>query len=953
MSDLPGGFPVGALVALDGMTEKAEAVEGILDSDAQSMDFNGSQAQLLEWKAEEEKWICVTFNGCVIGVKPQFCRLLTADELEGYNLVVGPRVEVERLVPRMSAVLVDHGFLVMNIILSDAFRVQMFDVAKALEEDGMFSRLPAGFEAGYLGRDGKGKTVLIDTSAADTPFSVLNSPLPAQDQNISILSQLLQPYMQDNFGFDIYSRTSLMLRMPFAGLEDEAKYPAPIAPAKEMDAFMSTMGRKRMCVLHFLGPASGELTLLPKFEEVPEIILAAKPNTMVMFLTDQYDYTYVSEGECLTLQSWFLDRPLVFKQIGVNGTLEALAKPKQDDSAPPPLSDGAVVFSGLASRDPCCADEHEKFWAALRHAGCDGFLEIPHERFDIDQYIEYEDQSKALREGKSYCRHQGQVEGIEIFDAGFFSIPETEVYGMDPEQRIVLETAWLAMGSAGYDVKKLKRDSAHVGCFVGISSSDWRDVCQAPSANGVPETFIANRFSYAVNLKGPSTIVNTACSASLVATHAAKLHLSFRHDPLEACVCVGVSLNTSPGTWIGNCSGQMLSFLGRSYTFNSTADGYGRGEGAAGFVIKLGEYSVDADNVYAALAGSHSNSDGRSASLTAPNGPAQQRLLRAVLSETGLQQPEIDVYEAHGTGTSLGDPIEVGAVKKVQVQRPRTSPILISCSKTNLGHLEGGAGASALCKCILAAMHNECCPNQHLREQNPHLDMEGFPALLLAEPLPFRAEAAYVGVSGFGYGGTNAHCLAYGRNVCTTRATGQKMSEAAFVRKINAAPPPDIWTEGDTYEDWTTTGMPHVGVSEGKSYQVELTATGKAVWRETVVPDLAESGCSYFIQGSSNDWEMSEMQASESVAGLYSIEITIGPSGEETFQIAVDMDDDLVLYPEKPRCTKKSAKIRGPEPAPSQEDAWLIRGDSGTRYTIELFKPSAATTSVTWLRSTS
>merc|ERR1719401_786367 len=162
----------------------------------------------------------------------------------------------------------------------------------------------------------------------------------------------------------------------------------------------------------------------------------------------------------------------------------------------------------MASRDPCDADEHSKLWRALRHAGCDGFLEIPYTRFDLDQYVFHEDQAVAAQTGRSYCRHQGHIEGIEVFDSSFFNIPQSEVYGMDPEQRIVLETGWLAMSEAGYVRKDVQKQGAHVGVFVGISSSDWRDACQAPSANGVPETFIANRFNYLINLKGPSFISN-------------------------------------------------------------------------------------------------------------------------------------------------------------------------------------------------------------------------------------------------------------------------------------------------------------------------------------------------------------------------------------------------------------------------------------------------------------
>jgi len=590
---------------------------------------------------------------------------------------------------------------------------------------------------------------------------------------------------------------------------------------------------------------------------------------------------------------------------------------------------------------------HEKLWSAVRHGGCDGFLEIPAARFDVDTYIDYYDQQRAVSRGMSYCRHQGQVEGIDIFDASFFTIPDQEAYGMDPEQRILMETGWLSLAHAGYDRKKLQKDSAHLGVFVGISGSDWRDVCQVPSANGVPETFIANRFSYAINLKGPSFIMNTACSASLVATHSAKIHLLFPWDPLDGCVCAGISLNLSPGTWAGNCAGNMLSFGGRSFTFNGSADGYGRGEGSASMVIRRAEYDVHDPSTYALLAGSHTNSDGRSASLTAPNGPAQQRLLRAVLTETQLQPVEIDVYEAHGTGTSLGDPIEVGAVRKVLNQRAH--PCMISCSKTNLGHLEGGAGMSAFCKCIMAVMHNECAPNQHLREQNPHLDIEGWPANLIMEAQPLKADASYVGVSGFGYGGTNSHALAYGQNMVTSRGMGQKHLMDTVFRKIKSASLPDIWMDGDDYEEWATTGVPHLSADYGKTYHVELLPDGKAVWREAAAPGVSDSVTSFYIQGSFSNWETLALEASEEIGGLYTFEVTLGSKGQESFQISVDNDPECVLYPEQPNCTRKTTQVLGPSAPPSREHAWVIKGDGGARYRVEVFK-AGPTTSVTWFR---
>mmetsp|Transcript_89371 Transcript_89371/g.278043 ORF Transcript_89371/g.278043 Transcript_89371/m.278043 type:complete len:959 (+) Transcript_89371:20-2896(+) len=936
-------FPPGALVAISGVTGKVDPIEGT--SSSEPIDVNGAKAQLVEWNAERGEWLVVSFDGRVFYVPPKCCFLLTPDELEGCDLIVGPSSVPEELVRQMSELLVEKGFATMNVILSTQQRAEIINAVKGLEEDDLFTRLPAGFEPGYLGKGGRAKVALLESLKDETPADLLASALPAQDQSYTLFSQLLAPLAQEHLGFSVYSRTNLLLRLSFADVGDEARYAPPPAQSREADAFLAMMSRKRVTLLHFLGPGSGELRLIPKAAECAEVTFSAEPNTLLVLLSDQYDYSYQPRGESLCLQCFFLSEPLQFELEKTPGLIEA---PEREPAGAPPPAGEQIVVVGMASRDPCCADMHEKLWSAVRHGGCDGFLEIPSARFDVDNYIDYYDQQRAVATGKSYCRHQGHVEGIDIFDAGFFNLPESEAYGMDPEQRVLMETGWLAMAHAGFDKKKLHKDSAHLGVFVGISGSDWRDCCQVPSANGVPETFIANRFSYAINLKGPSFIMNTACSASLVAAHSAKIHLLFPADPLDGAVVAGISLNLSPGTWAGNCAGNMLSFLGRSFTFNGSADGYGRGEGSASMVIRKGEYALNSDPcTYALLAGSHTNSDGRSASLTAPNGPAQQRLLRAVLAETQLQPVEIDVYEAHGTGTSLGDPIEVGAVRKVLNQREHS--MLVSCSKTNLGHLEGGAGMSAFCKCIMAVLHSECAPNQHLREQNPHLDIEGWPAHLLMEALPLRADACYVGVSGFGYGGTNSHALAYGRNMITSRGGSQKHLAGSIYRRVKAAAAPEVWMDGDDYEDWATSGVPHLRAEPGQTYHIELLADGKAVWREAARPEVSDSVSAFQIQGSFSSWDLLSLEPSEDVPGLYTYEVVLGSKGQEAFQICADSDPELVLYPEHPNCTRKATPVMGPAPPPSREHSWVIKGDSGARFRVEVFK-SGGSVSVTWFK---
>ncbi|CAJ1432419.1 unnamed protein product [Effrenium voratum] len=278
---------------------------------------------------------------------------------------------------------------------------------------------------------------------------------------------------------------------------------------------------------------------------------------------------------------------------------------------------------------------------------------------------------------------------------------------------------------AGIQMSDLKRMPKHIGCFVGVSGSEWGMVPHPTDAAGCgsAEAVISNRVNFALNLKGASQTINTACSAGLVATHTGKLYLKYKDfDPLEGSICCGTQLAYSPYGFVGCCGGGMLSFLGRCFTYDKTADGYLRGEGVAGIFLELQEYSKEA---FAAMPASQANQDGKSASITAPNGPSQEKCIKACFREAKYLPSEVDCFETHGTGTALGDPIEVGAFRRIYVQSPRVQPLLVTSSKTNLGHLEGCAGMAGFIKCALQVMRCECSPNIHLRERNPHLETEG------------------------------------------------------------------------------------------------------------------------------------------------------------------------------------------------------------------------------------
>ncbi|CAJ1425217.1 unnamed protein product, partial [Effrenium voratum] len=340
----------------------------------------------------------------------------------------------------------------------------------------------------------------------------------------------------------------------------------------------------------------------------------------------------------------------------------------------------------------------------------------------------------------------------------------------------------------------------------------------------------------------------------------------------------------------------MHSHIGRCFTYNFSADGYTRGEATASTALKLKPFDREQGD-YGVIAGSQANQDGRSASLTAPNGPAQERCLQAVIKEVNMKPAEMDTTECHGTGTSLGDPIEIGAYKKAVgdvhgAEAQEHEPVVITSSKSNIG----SAGVSGFLKCVLLCLYGEGTPNCHLNCLNPHLDMTGFPGIMTTENLTFRTEASFNGVLSFGFGGTNACATVWGVNQMTSRGVGtSKDLYSLFIRKMQDAPPQEVTIVGDdweadqrlslvlssvfTWQDWEM-GGPDKDARFNDVFEVELDPDGVvSYWKKD--KQSFDPGSSYFLTGTFNDWRYDEMEADLNVPGLYFATVRITANVEE------------------------------------------------------------------------
>lgn len=441
------------------------------------------------------------------------------------------------------------------------------------------------------------------------------------------------------------------------------------------------------------------------------------------------------------------------------------------------MNENHIAIIGIGCRFPSVKTP-KSFWEIL-HNGIDTVSKIPKGRWDINAFYDPE----AATSGKMNTKWGGFLQEVARFDPSFFGISPREAEHMDPQQRLILEVTWEALENAGVVPKDLA--GSQTGVFIGIGSYDYHKVLckdlssiEAYSGTGSSNSIAANRLSYVLDLRGPSVAIDTACSSSLVAVHLATQSLQTGESNL--CLVGGVNLILSPDLTITFSQARMLASDGRCKTFDASADGYVRGEGCGVVVLKrLCDALGDGDNIQAVIKGSAVNQDGLTNGLTAPNGLSQQVVIRQALEKAAVKPSQISYVETHGTGTSLGDPIEVNSLKTVLMQgRDISQPCWIGSVKSNIGHLEAAAGIAGLIKVVLSLQHREIPPQLHFKQLNPYIEIKNTPIKIPTSLQKWSAveEPRLAGVSSFGFGGTNAHLILEEApvRVKTDRAKGEQ-----------------------------------------------------------------------------------------------------------------------------------------------------------------------------------
>ncbi|MEB3071631.1 polyketide synthase Pks13 [[Mycobacterium] vasticus] len=431
----------------------------------------------------------------------------------------------------------------------------------------------------------------------------------------------------------------------------------------------------------------------------------------------------------------------------------------QDWSRDADVADIAVI--GLATRFPGDMNTPDETWAKLL-AGFDAITDLPQGRWS--EFLE--EPRIAERVAKARTRG-GYLSDIKGFDAEFFALSKMEADNIDPQQRMALELTWEALEHARIPASSLRGEA--VAVYMGSSNADYQNLALSdPSIThpyaitGNASSIIANRISYFYDFRGPSVTVDTACSSSLVAAHSGVQAL--RSGEADVAVVGGVNALITPLVTVGfDEVGGVLSPDGRIKSFSADADGYSRAEGGGVLILKrVDDARRDGDQILAVIAGSAVNHDGRSNGLLAPNPDAQAAVLRKAYKNAGIDPRTVDYIEAHGTGTILGDPIEAEALGRV-VGRGRAAdkPALLGAVKSNVGHLESAAGAASLTKIVLALQHDKIPPSINYTGPNPYIDFAGthLQVASTASDWPRYGGYAVAGVSGFGFGGANAHLV--------------------------------------------------------------------------------------------------------------------------------------------------------------------------------------------------
>jgi len=952
-------FDLGSFVELHGLGDNSP-LGVIVGQERQGTDvlashFNG-QKGLIATCSGDGKYLVNTMDDQLLSVDEHNLRPWDPPGPEdgGFDLL-WPSVadEMFQLPTVAASFLAAKGWCLLHINMPDDQCAAAAQQARHLKD---FSAPRQEFLADFMGHAGTGRSAAFSSSHLQQEGAAFTDLVRCSGK-LTKLMHGLKALTFDAMGFNSYSRSKSYVWVPYADSDEAERYPS--LPLSEDDVekgvieeHIHFIRRRKVCMMLIIESAESELWLYPKDDDLgfQNVRIPISKKKLLLFRHDLMSFKYQpADTTSVVLQSWILAEPPRLAPAAVfddeyqrneaYGIKKGILCPE----------DERVCIMSLMTRLPGNSDGLAKYTTALL-AGADASKFIPHTRFDMSEYFsaDYKDVP-----GKSMTAHGGLCSDKEVysFDNEFFRISDYDANMMAPGQRILVEVGYQCLSLSGYTRESLWNHKC--GVYIGDMGTDvmpgWNISMEGmvkPSAcDGMKNFITSGRLSHVLGMNGPTWSVDTACSSSLVATNVAvnalrplvaedSMFLRFHDSALKNALAAGIMVIVSPYFYVTLSKAQMFSVNGRCFTFDMSGNGYARGEGCGCLHLRTSHAREDMDTQVAVLMGVNVNQDGKSATLTAPNGPSQQACIKASLDEAGLSSAEITVAECHGTGTALGDPIEVGALRRA-IGENNSVPVLLTSAKSNICHLESAAGMAGIEKCIVMLLASIGTPNCHLSRLNPHLDLSGFPVLVENEVTNTGLNSGLSGVSSFGYGGTNAR----GDVWAQCRVGSQKSGELDF-EKVDQVCVTCPITMG--LIDWITgepislkpgldrkTNKAAVLRDEFASYDVSAHVYSGG-YRYRSMPlmkadpqDRLDPTMTLYIRGSWTAFQYYEEMDPDG-PGCYSYTMMLGEARYDTFHLCLDKDSNMDIYP---AINKASPKIWicGPNGARNGR-TWIIDG---------------------------
>lgn len=762
-------------------------------------------------------------------------------------------------------------------------------------------------QEGLLGAEGSNRICRREPMGLDDPAPEAGDALGGVDHIMLRLAEAIGPY-QEELGFRCTGRSAMYLHQAGEPEIEEAE----LSDADASDWSAIFLCRKIMMIV-FLGPGQGSLELQPYDDDANSTEVTTEPGLVVILRTDQLKFKFTSlEQEATHAATTFLLQndilrlhPIkqeehatpVSRELDrwINSRIREIKEAEPDDpewdkiEAPRHWIHAAnrtwfkrqtTVVRGCSLRQPVSWEPEVSFLGLLQ--GCDVITDIPFMRWDHSTVYDAAEDAWTQQPPKTNCRHVGLIDGVDLFDNKLFGLGLAEVKGMDPNQRMVLECTYDALYRSGMRKKDIQGSTC--GMYVGTGMTEWNNAEKAADmgiygATGGSPAIMCGRLSFCLGCKGASIAIDAEAASGLACTYwaAESVEKKGKGHVQDLACAISVHLCLAKAWWPAHSAAGFLCPAGRCFSFDATANGHVRGEGAGTMVVRNREVIVDGEevqdsnaNIGTIVGGSTSNS-GKSAGMFAPNGPAEQAVLVEACRRSGIMPLDVDAIECHASGKFIADAVEVASCAKALRPHSASSEedgvLQLTAMKTLLGNSVELSGLAALMKTLYSIRWGTTSPNIHLNQLNPHLELQSVPVTMGLEVLDQGNNSVFIGVSSYGFGGTHVHMHCYGSVDEEIRPPPEPTPEDLRPRLA-------YWPSGGG--DLGSMNRPRRG---------------------------------FFILGTWNSWQPEQME--DEGEGCYGFTLVLSENRWEQFQLCIDGSDKKILHPSTYKAAK-GTEVVGP-----------------------------------------